>query len=1271
VLANDTDIDGGPKSIASVTQPANGTSVITGGGSSLTYEPDPDFCNDGSPTDDFTYTLVPGGSTATVEVTVTCVDDPPQAVDDAATVTEDDPATAINVLANDTDIDGGPISISSASNPAGGTVVITGGGTGLTYEPDLNFCNDGSPTDDFTYTLAPGGSTATVEVTVTCVDDPPVAVDDAATVTEDDPATSIGVLANDTDIDGGPIDVSSTSDPAGGTVVVVLGVVLYEPEPDFCNDGSPTDDFTYTLTPGGSTATVRVTVTCVDDPPVAVDDAATVTEDDPATPIDVLGNDTDVDGGPISISSASDPAGGTVVITGGGTGLTYETDLNFCNDGSPTDDFTYTLAPGGSTATVEVTVTCVDDPPVAVDDAATVTEDDLATPINVLANDTDIDGGPKGIASVTQPANGTVVITGGGTGLTYGPDADYCNDGSPTDDFTYTLTPGGSTATVEVTVNCVNDPPSVVAPGPFDVLGNVFISVTDGADDLLANASDVEDPGSLPLFVGGTVPTSTTNGGDLSINTANGSFTYDPPAGFEGPDSFDYQVCDSGLPLPSQCSAPVTVTLNVSDMIWFVDSTASAGGDGRLSSPFDSLTGLGGFDPVAPDDAGDAIFLADGSYAGGLTLLNQQSLIGEGSSSDLASVLGLTVPIYSEALPALGGTDPTIIGSAGGLVLGQDNFLRGFDMSTTGGTALLGVSVNALVVAEVDTIQANSGLAIDLSGGVGMSVDIGDVTVTSSAAGGVRLDNNTGMVNFASVNLTTSGGTGFLATNSGTVRITGAANSISSTSGEGIHLLNTTIGGTGMTFQSISSTGATNGITLNNVGPNGFTIAGDGGSAQNGSGGTIQNTSGDGIVLVDVSNVELNQIAVSSTQRHGLFGDGVDNLTINNSTLQNVGNANDENAFEFRVGVGTSGAAITGTLTLNNVDVSNFYDSGLIVYNESGSLAIDIDDSDFSDNHDAFGADAIFVESEGTASIAMSVDGGVFNALEGDAVLFEAGSSGSNDVDLLNITSTNGGGPDNFPNGGGLELRVDNGATLTFDIKGNTITDLRGDALVISSASGTGGGNLEGRIGGASSADGNTFSGSALGDGIDLLLEGPASGSPGRSFTILIQNNDIGVDNTGGGFNDLGDDGIQIRHRDNRGTLNLTIEDNTIVNTGSEGIRFFSDEDLSLGSNMPVSNVRIADNSFSNICTGGGCAEAIVLLTRDTAKACFHIIGNDNGSGGSPGRMALDNSIGAATLQITQSSTGALATANNAATITTFGSITFNGTCTNPLLPAN
>ena len=95
------------------------------------------------------------------------------------------------------------------------------------------------------------------------------------------------------------------------------------------------------------------------------------------------------------------------MITGGGTGLTYTPNANYCNTppGTTLDTFTYTLTPGGSSTTVTVTVTCVDDNPVAVDDAATVVEDSGANAIDVLANDTDVDARPEERRpSVTQPA---------------------------------------------------------------------------------------------------------------------------------------------------------------------------------------------------------------------------------------------------------------------------------------------------------------------------------------------------------------------------------------------------------------------------------------------------------------------------------------------------------------------------------------------------------------------------------------------------------------------------------------------------------------------------------------------------------------------------------------------------------------------------------------------------------------------------------------------------------------------------------------------------
>jgi hypothetical protein len=203
---------------------------------------------------------------------------------------------------------------------------------------------------------------------------------------------------------------------------------------------------------------------------------------------------------------------------------------------------------------------------------------------------------------------------------------DTCNNPpGTTDDLTYTLTTGGATdtAVVAVTVACVNDPPIVVAPGPFNVIGNVGISVPDGASDLLAGVTDPADgAGTLPFAVSQSLII-TGNGGSVSINQVTGAFTYNPAPGFEGSDSFLYTVCDNGVP-GSACTN-ATVNLTVADVIWFIDNSAGVQGDGRLNSPFNSLDGAGGYNANAADQIDDIIFLFTGSgnYTGGITLLNR------------------------------------------------------------------------------------------------------------------------------------------------------------------------------------------------------------------------------------------------------------------------------------------------------------------------------------------------------------------------------------------------------------------------------------------------------------------------------------------------------------------------------------------------------------------------------------------------------------------------------------------------------------------------
>jgi hypothetical protein len=206
-----------------------------------------------------------------------------------------------------------------------------------------------------------------------------------------------------------------------------------------------------------NTPTRDITVTPVNDAPTAADDAKTVAEDAGATTIDVLDNDSDVDGGANEVAAIAQPAHGTAAITNGGANVGYKPDVDHC--ATAPDKFAYTLN-GGSQATVSVTVTCVDDAPRAAGDAKTVGQDSGATAFDVLANDSDVDGGAKTISATAQPANGTVQKIDGDTQLSYQPNAGYCNsrDGASADAFTYTLN-GGSEATVNVTVDCRLAPP--------------------------------------------------------------------------------------------------------------------------------------------------------------------------------------------------------------------------------------------------------------------------------------------------------------------------------------------------------------------------------------------------------------------------------------------------------------------------------------------------------------------------------------------------------------------------------------------------------------------------------------------------------------------------------------------------------------------------------------------------------------------------------------------------------------------------------------------
>ncbi len=361
----------------------------------------------------------------------------PVAFADAATLDEGG-NTTINLTGNDETFRGtlDLTSIVITDDPAHGTVTVHDDGT-------VTYTHDGSETtsDSFQYSIANSfgnvSKPVTVSITVNPVNDAPVAVNDAATLAEG-ASSDVNVAANDTDVDG-TIDLTSiviTQQPVNGTLVVnANGTVTYT------HNGSETtsDSFKYTIRDNSGAvsniATVTLTITPVNDAPVAVNDAGTLDEGG-TTSINVAANDTDVDGtiDVATIAIVALPANGNAVANADGT-------VTYTHNGSETtsDSFTYTIKDNNglvsNVATVVITVNPVNDAPVAVNDVGNTTSGGI-TNINVASNDTDADGtvDVATVVIVTLPTNGTAVANADGT-------VTYTHDGSATtsDSFTYTI----------------------------------------------------------------------------------------------------------------------------------------------------------------------------------------------------------------------------------------------------------------------------------------------------------------------------------------------------------------------------------------------------------------------------------------------------------------------------------------------------------------------------------------------------------------------------------------------------------------------------------------------------------------------------------------------------------------------------------------------------------------------------------------------------------------------------------------------------------------
>ncbi|WP_274060111.1 tandem-95 repeat protein, partial [Vibrio parahaemolyticus] len=455
VLPNDNDIDGDKLSIQSASVPeAQGKVEIVDG--KLVFTPAENFNGDA----EITYTVTDGELTdeAKVAVTVNPVNDAPTIkVDAVESITEDAVNTdtvvaSLTVRDTDTPEDQLTVSLENNSNGyfvlVGNEVKLTQAGVDAVNNDELNLKNltiSASVSDGVNPTASDSDS-----LIVNRVNDAPTVENAIAdqVLSEDFDAYTIDL--NEVFKDSDSSLEFSVSGNNSIQISIVSGVATITPTADW--NGKETITFTAKDPSGESVSqTVNFTVTPVADIEA---DKTTVVEDTP-TIIKVLGNDRfEGNDKVVSLDTNNGPANGTVSVNPDGS-VTYTPNDNYHG----TDSFTYIVTSGGvsESTTVSVDVTPVNDAPVAKDDIAT-TQEDTAVTIDVLPNDSDVDGDKLSIQSASAPeAQGKVEIVDGK--LVFTPAENFNGDA----EITYTVTDGqlADEAKVTVTVNPVNNAPTI------------------------------------------------------------------------------------------------------------------------------------------------------------------------------------------------------------------------------------------------------------------------------------------------------------------------------------------------------------------------------------------------------------------------------------------------------------------------------------------------------------------------------------------------------------------------------------------------------------------------------------------------------------------------------------------------------------------------------------------------------------------------------------------------------------------------------------------
>ena len=812
ILKNDSDIDGNALTVTQIS--IGGTTYLAGSSASIT-EGDLTVNSDGSytftPATDFngdfpqvTYTVSDGTTTttSTLDIKVNPINDRPVAKPDTNTTEEDTLLTvtaADGVIKNDSDVDGDAltvtaISINGSPKTVGANIVLTEGTLKLnangsyTFLPSLNF-NGNVP--QILYTVSDGllSTTSTLDITVTPVNDTPTANPDTNTIAEDVTLTVTalnGVLKNDSDIDLDALTVTKftvagISYNAGDIATIAEGTIKlssdgsYEFIPALDYNGT-VQTVTYTISDGTNTAnsTLIITVTPVNDAPDLVADTNSTQEDTQLTVLaadGVLKNDTDKENNSLTVTqftvgSTNYTAGNTASITEGTIRLNSDggyifSPANNFNGLVPTVTYTATDGTNTSTSTLDISVSPVNDSPVALVDSNSTNEDialTVSSSNGLLKNDSDPENDPLTVTKFT--INGTVYSAGDAATIAEGiikinSDGSYTftpalNYNGTVPVVNYTISDGTNTAnsTLTLSINPINDVPTAIADNNVTT-EDVTLTVT-ALDGVLKNDSDIDgDVINVTGFVVESTSylageTATITGGTITLNS-NGSYTYVPSTNFNGAvPQVTYTITDG------VSTASTTLDINVTPVndspLALVDTNVT---DEDVPLNVSALNGLLNNDS---DPEGNTLtvtqFTINGTvYTAGLTATITEGVIkvnGDGSY-DFTPALN-----YNGAVPVV-------------------NYTISDGTNTANSTLTLSINpINDAPTAVLDTNNTDEDVTLTVSGANGVlkndsDIDANSITVTQFVIGTTTyIAGNPAVITEGTLTINTDGGYTFV-----------------------------------------------------------------------------------------------------------------------------------------------------------------------------------------------------------------------------------------------------------------------------------------------------------------------------------------------------------------------------------------------------------------------------------------------------------------------------------------------------------------------------